>query len=83
MGMAGKIVAIYQKNIGVAVIVIVDEGASGTHSFGQPLFSEGAVVMGEVNSGLSGDVAKVGLLGARGQREQNPPQRHRGTEKAQ
>jgi hypothetical protein len=63
MGMAGKIVAIYQKNIGVAVIVIVDEGASGTHSFGQPLFSEGSIVMSKVNSRSSGDVAKLNLLG--------------------
>jgi hypothetical protein len=82
MRMAGEIFSVHQENVGVTVIVVIEEGAAGAHGFGQPLFSEGAVVMGEVNSGWSGDVAKVGLLGARGQREQNPPQRHRGTEKS-
>ena len=57
--MAGKIVAVDQDDVGIAVVVVVDEGAARAHGFRQPLLAEGAVVVGEVNSGLCGDVAEV------------------------
>src|SRR5208282_4324320 len=76
---------IHQENVGIAVIVIVDESATRTHGFRQPLLSERAVVVSEVDACLRGDVAKMNLLReAFGwEKKHNPPQRHRGTEKLQ
>src|SRR5258708_35534595 len=85
MTMSGPVCAIHQENVGIAIVVVVNECAAWTHGFGQPLFSEGPVVVGEVDAGLGGDIAKVDLLGVGGQRqqEQNPPRRHCGTEESQ
>ena len=51
--------AVDEQDVGPAVIVVVDEGAAGAHGFGQPLFPEGSVVVGEVDAGLGGDVAEA------------------------
>ena len=56
--MAGPVLPVDQQNVGPAVVVVVDESAAGAHGFGQPLFSEGSVVVGEVDAGLGGDVAE-------------------------
>ncbi len=64
VGVSGKIVAVDQDDVGISVVVVVDEGAARAHGFRQPLLSEGAVVVGEVDSGLGGDVAEVNLLWA-------------------
>src|SRR5207302_2354385 len=54
-------------DVGISVIVIVDESAAGAHRFRQPLFSERAIVVSEVKSGLRRDVAEMKfLLGIRG-----------------
>ena len=60
--MPRKIVAIHQQNVGITVIVVVDESAAGSHGFGQPFFSECSVVVSEMNSGLCGYIAKTDLL---------------------
>jgi hypothetical protein len=59
---SGKVLAINQENVGIAVIIVVNEGAAWTHGFRQPLLSERAVVMREMNSRLRGDVAETNLL---------------------
>ena len=59
----GKIISVDQKDVGIAVVVVIDEGAARPHGFRQPLLSEGAVVVGEVDARLRGDVAEVNLLG--------------------
>ena len=77
--MSGPIFAIDQQDVGIAVVVVVDEGAARAHGFRQPLLSEGAVVVGEMNSGLRGDVAESDLLGERLRAEQDD-MNHRDTE---
>jgi hypothetical protein len=55
---AGPILAVDKQDVGKAVVVVIDEGAARAHGFREPLFSEGSVVMGEVDTGLGGDVAE-------------------------
>ncbi len=72
---------IQQENVGIAIVVVIDKGAARAHGFGQPLFSEGPVVVGEMDAGLRSNVAEVDLLrGKDTGKNRNPPQRHRGTE---
>ncbi len=61
VGMSGKVFAVDQQDVGIAVVVVVDESAAWAHGFGQILLAEGAVVVGEVDAGLGGDVVKVDL----------------------
>src|SRR5246127_3907628 len=72
VGMSRKIFAVNQADVGICVVVVVAEGASGSHGSGERLLAEGAVVVGEVDSGLGGDIAELDLLGGtrkgRGQR---------------
>ena len=86
MSVSREICAVDEKNVGISVVVVVDEGAAGAHGFGEPLLAEGAVVVGEVDSGLGGDVAEVDLLCLARQRERLEPRdmvlRHSGTEEA-
>ena len=81
---AGKILSVDENDVRVAVVVVIDEGAARPHGLRQPFLSEGAVVVGEVDSGLRGDVAEVNLLSLTDlrRRENHQPQRHRGTEKS-
>ena len=57
----GPVFAVDQQNVGPAIVVVVDEGAARAHGFRQLFLSEGAVVVGEVNAGLRGDVAECDL----------------------
>ena len=84
MSVSREICAVDEKNVGISVVVVVDEGAAGAHGFGEPLLAEGAVVVGEVDSGLSGDVAVVDVLGGDcwRQTENHYAQRHGDTEEA-
>src|ERR1700745_917789 len=61
--MPGPVFAINQQNVGPAVVVVIDEGTTGAHGFGEIFLPECAVVMDEVDAGLGGDVTKVDLLG--------------------
>src|ERR1700704_2754339 len=61
--MSGPVVTVYQNNVGIAIVVVVNESAARPHRLRQPLFSERAVVVSEMNSGLRRDVAEVDLLG--------------------
>ena len=61
--MAGEISAVNQDDVGIAIVVVVDERASRPHGFRQPLLSERAVVVCEVNTRLRGDVVEVNGLG--------------------
>src|SRR5262249_17506841 len=40
MRMTGPVVAIHEEDVGISVVVVIDEGTSGTHGFRQPLFAE-------------------------------------------
>ncbi len=62
--MAGPVLAVDQQDVRESVVVVIDEGAAGTHGFRKPLLSEGSVVVGEMDAGLRGDVAEAdGLCG--------------------
>src|SRR5262249_17790108 len=81
VGMPGEVFAVDEDNVGVSVVVVVDEGATRAHGFGQPLLAECAVVVGEVNSGLGSDIAELDLsVGGGGKAKNDPPQRHRSRE---
>jgi hypothetical protein len=58
---AGEVIAVDEEDVGIAVVVVIDEGATWAHGFGQPLFSEGAGVVGEMNAGLRRNVSEVDL----------------------
>src|ERR1700686_83637 len=79
----GKISSIGKNDVGISVIVVVDKRAARSHGLGQPLLAESSVVVGEANSGLGCDVAKVNLRVTRCRQEkQYQPRRHGGTENA-
>ena len=60
---SGKVVAVDQNDVGIAIVVVVDERATRPHGFRQPLLSEGTVVVSEVNAGLRSDIGKMYVLG--------------------
>src|SRR5207244_7563036 len=41
LGVPGPVFTVDQQNVGIAVIVVIDEGAAGAHGFRQVFFSEG------------------------------------------
>jgi len=55
----GPVHAVDQENVGPAVVIVIDEGHAGAHSFGEIFFAEGAVVVHEMDPGLFGDVAEL------------------------
>ena len=64
-GCPEKVFPVDQNDVRISVIVVVDEGAARAHRFRKPLLPERTVVVGEMNAGLSGDVAEMNLsLGA-------------------
>src|ERR1700731_2724064 len=78
--MPGPVLAIHQQNVRVPVIVVINKRAAWPHSFRQPLLSEGAIVVREVNPGFRGNVTES-LLRVHGDcQNKHPPQRYRDTE---
>ena len=63
LGVPGPVFTVDQQNVGIAVIVVIDEGAAGAHGFRQVFFSEGGIVVGEANASLGGDVTERDVLG--------------------
>ena len=63
MCVSGEVGAVDQDDVRISIVVVVDECAARPHRLGQPLLSEGAVVVREPDSGLRRDVAEVKLLG--------------------
>ena len=63
MQVSGPVFAVDQENVGISVIVIVNESAARTHGFRQPFFPERSAVVREVDSSLRRYVAEVNLLG--------------------
>src|SRR5207248_6864542 len=57
-GMLRPVLAIYDQDVGPAIIVIINKCAAWAHGFRQIFLPEGAVVMNEVNAGLRCNVAK-------------------------
>ena len=62
LGVSGPVFAVDQQDVGVAVIVVVDEAAPGPNVSGKPLFAEGRVVVHEADSGLGRNVAELRVL---------------------
>src|SRR5258706_15423586 len=56
--MPGKVRAVHQQNVGIAVVVVVNERAAGPERLRQPLLPEGAVVVLEADSRALRDVAE-------------------------
>src|SRR6267154_4104790 len=77
--MFGPVLAIDQNNVGPAVVVVINEGAARAHGFGKIFLPEGRVVVGEVDSGLGGDVAEGDLAGNRESGEENAKQGYKGS----
>src|SRR5215469_4463578 len=69
--MAGEVFAVDQDDVRISIVVVVNEPASGTHGLGKPLFTEGAVVVSEVDACLGGDVVEGHDLGVRSGRQEN------------
>jgi len=65
LGVAGPVHAVYEKNIRPAVIVVVNEGDAGSHSFWQEFLAERAIVVNEADSGELRDVAELNRGGFR------------------
>ncbi len=59
------VLTIHQEDVGPAVVVVVDERAPRTHGFGKVLLSKGAVVVREMDTGTSSDIAKPDGLSVR------------------
>src|ERR1019366_6845614 len=62
LGVAWPVLTVDQQDVGKAVVVVIDERAAGAHGFREPFFSEGSVVVREMNAGLRGDVAEGNVL---------------------
>src|ERR1700719_3150200 len=62
-GTSGPTFAVNEQNVWPPVIVIIDESASGPHGLRQIFFTESAIIVGEMNSRLRGNVAEGDLLG--------------------
>ncbi len=56
---AGPIHAVHKKNVRPAVVVIVNEGHTGSHGFGEEFLPEGAMVVNEVDPGLLRDITEL------------------------
>ena len=81
--MAGEIFAVDQDDIRISIIVVVNESAAGAHGFGQPLLPESTVVVSEMDSGLSGNIAEMNLgLGGDYKTNRHQRRRHGGTEES-
>ena len=62
LDMPGPVLTVDEQYVGPAIVVVIDESATWAHGFGQPLFSEGSVVVSEVDAGLGGDIAEGDFL---------------------
>src|SRR6266550_1432339 len=61
--MARPVFTIHEHDIGIPVVVVVDESASRAHRLRQPLLPKGGVVVNELNPRLRSDIAKLDVLG--------------------
>ena len=52
---------IHEKQVGRAIVIVVEEGHASAHGFGQELVAISAVVVDEDDPGFSGDVGESGL----------------------
>src|SRR5256885_914046 len=56
---AGPVHAIHEKNVRPAVVVVVNEGHTWSHGFGEKFLSESAIVVDETEPGLLRDIAEL------------------------
>src|ERR1700761_23364 len=61
--MPGPIVGVNEKDVLIAVVVVIDEAGAAAHGFGEILLPEGSVVVPEVNAGLRGHVCEADRAG--------------------
>ncbi len=82
--MPRKVVAVHQEDVGIPIIVVIDECTTRPHRLRQPLLPESPIVVREMDASLCGDIAKMNLLRNCHARkgESRQPQRHRGAEKS-
>ena len=69
-GVSRPVFAVDEQDVGPAVVVVINERAARAHGFRQIFLAEGAVVVGEMDSGLSGDVTELDLLCGRENRRE-------------
>jgi hypothetical protein len=56
--MSGEISAVYEQNVWVSIVVIIDESTTGPHGFRQPLLPESTVVMSKPKTSLRSDISE-------------------------
>ncbi len=61
--MARPIRAVYHDDVGIAVVIVVDERAARTECFRQILLPKRAVVVDKANARLLRDIAEVNAIG--------------------
>ena len=59
LNVAGPVHVVHKKNIRPAVVVVVDEGYTRSHGFGEKFLSESAIVVNELQPGLLRDIAEL------------------------
>src|SRR5467141_8337 len=59
LNMAGPVHAVHEKNVRPAVVVVVNEGNTGSHGFGEEFLPERAMVVNEVDPGLLRDIPEL------------------------
>src|SRR5438270_2059635 len=62
MPMSGKVLAVHEQDVGIAVIVIVDESATRAQGLREILFSKRSVVVSEMNAGGAGHIDKLNAV---------------------
>src|ERR1043165_4041495 len=58
----GKVSAVDQENVGIAVVVVTEEGAAGAEGLGKMAFAESAIVVREVKARRAGDIGEAHRL---------------------
>src|SRR4051812_1047953 len=85
VSMSREIRPVHQQDVGISIVVIVDERASRAHSFRKPLLTKRSVVVRKANTGLGGNVLETDTLlslGALSDAKCNQPRRNIDTEQA-
>src|SRR5437016_11374639 len=65
LNVAGPVHAVHEKNVRPSVIVVVDEGHTRSHRFGEKFLSESAIVVDAAEPGLLRDVPELDGWGFR------------------
>ena len=57
--MSGPVLAVYQQNVRIAIVIVINEGTARSQGFRQVFRAKGAIVVNETDSGGLRDVSKT------------------------